>query len=105
MSGNVAEPVNEAEFTKQVKEKFNVDEKTANQIIAFGVCMSLDKMKKWIKSNRKLQKQKAEEMYTLTKKIKMADLTMLGMPRYCKVIYDAVDKLEKIVLEMCIEHE
>lgn len=109
MSGNVdsvhLDEIAEAELTKQVMEKFNVDRKTATQIIAFAVCMALDKMKKWTTNMRKRQKGKAEDIYTLIKAIKKADLTVMGLPRYCKVIYDLTNDIEKKILEMCIEHE
>ncbi len=86
---------------KQVMDKFSVDEKMANRIIAFAVCISLDENKKWRGNYRRLQKQKAEEIYDLTKKLKIADFKKKSILYYRNLI----NEIEKKILELCIEHE
>jgi len=96
MSGNVDDPIIPTPLiVKEVMEKFDVDEETAGRIIAFINSIALDKMKKWIANIRKIQKQKAEDIYQLTKRLKRdgrADSTI-------------VNDIEKRILELCIEHE
>jgi hypothetical protein len=40
------------ELTKKVMNDFNVDEKTAEKIIAFANSVAIEKMNKWIKNNK-----------------------------------------------------
>jgi hypothetical protein len=53
MSGGTDEPKSESELVSQVMNAFNVDEKTAQKIIAFANKYAIEKMKKWTKNFRR----------------------------------------------------
>jgi len=84
-----------AELTKKVMVDFNVDEKTAERIIAFFNELTLTKMRKWVSIMRKRQKEKADDVYRLTKALKHGRLKPGGK--------GIVDKIEKLILELCVE--
>jgi len=54
MSGGVENysDIPSGELTKKVMNDFNVDEKTAEKIIAFANSIAIEKMSKWIKNNK-----------------------------------------------------
>jgi hypothetical protein len=87
MSGG--EPVT-SEFVYQVMRELKVDEDLAKRIIAFANNYALEKMKKWVYNYRKRQKDNAEYIYQLTKKLKRGDTKV-------------VDELEKKILEMVVQ--
>jgi hypothetical protein len=89
MSGG-AEP--SSEFIKKIMEQFRVDEKTSEKIIAFANDYALQKMDKWIKNYRKRQKDDAEYIYQLTKRLKKE----LGVNN------SVIDEIEKKILEMVV---
>jgi hypothetical protein len=93
MSGGV-EPsyIPSSEFVKEVMKQFSVDEKTAERIIAFANNLALQKMDKWVKNYRKRQKEDAEYIYQLTKRLKKE----LGTNN------SVIDEIEKKVLEMVV---
>ena len=74
----------------QVMRDFKVDEETAERIIAFVSTLALEKMKKWIYNTRRKQKDKAEYIYQLTKRLKKGDTRV-------------IDEIEKKILELCVE--
>jgi len=78
------------EIVEQVMKEFGVDEKTAERIIAFINAVALRKMEKWVANFRKLQKQKAGDIYGLTRRLKRGDKTV-------------VNEIEKRILELCVE--
>ena len=90
MSGGYEEEPSAPEFVKQVMRDFKVDEETASRIIAFCNTLALEKMKKWIYNMRRRQKDKAEYIYQLTKRLKKGDTKV-------------IDELEKKILELCVE--
>jgi hypothetical protein len=49
------------ELTKRVMNDFNVDEKTAEKIIAFANSIAIEKMNKWINNYRKRLKGDSED--------------------------------------------
>lgn len=77
------------ELVKKVMEDFEVDEEKARKIIDFAVVMAMEKMKKWIFNTRKRQKEKADYIYGLTKKLKKGDKKV-------------IDEIEKKILELCV---
>jgi hypothetical protein len=93
MSGGV-EPlyIPSGELVKEVMKQFNVDEKTAEKIITFANDFAIQKMDKWIKNYRKKQKNEAEYIYQLTKRLK----------RELGVNNSVIDEIEKKVLEMVV---
>ncbi len=58
MSGGVDQlkTLRTSELTKEVMEKFNVDEKTAEQIIMFSNNLALQRMEKWTRNFKKWRK-------------------------------------------------
>jgi len=82
----------EPEKVSEVRNLFQVDEKTARKIIDFATVTAMERMKKWINNYRRHQKDRAEDIYRLTKLLKKSG---------CDKKY--VDDIEKIVLEMCVE--
>jgi hypothetical protein len=93
MSGG-AEPsyIPASEYMKEVMKEFKVDEKTAEKIITFANSFALQKMDKWINNYRKKQKDAAEYIYQLTKRLKKE----LGINN------SVIDEIEKKVLEMVV---
>jgi hypothetical protein len=89
MSGGYEEEPVTSEFIKQVMREFEVDKDLAKKIIIFANSYALVKMKKWISNYRKRQKDKAEYIYQLTKKLKKGDTKV-------------IDELEKKILEMIV---
>ena len=79
-----------SEIIKEVMKKFNVDKKTAGMIIADRNVFAIEKMKKWIYNIRRKQKDKAEYIYQLTKRLKQGDKKV-------------IDEIEKKILELCVE--
>ena len=98
MSGNVAEPTEEAVLTKQIIEKFKVDKKTAEQIINFAVCMAIERMGKWKSNTRRRQKEKAEEIYSLIKAWKKREKGTISST-------SIINEIEKKILELCVSSE
>jgi hypothetical protein len=90
VSGGYEEEPSAPEFVKQVMRDFKVDEETARRIVAYCNSFAMEKMKKWIYNYRKRQKNDAEYIYQLTKKLKKGDVKV-------------VDELEKKILELCVE--
>jgi hypothetical protein len=90
MSGGYEEELSVPELVSQVMRNFKVDEKTARKIIDFSNELAMERMKKWIYNARRKQKDKAEEIYQLTKKLKKGDTKV-------------IDELEKKILELCVE--
>jgi len=90
VSGGYEEEPSAPEFVKQIMRDFKVDEETAERIIAYCNSFAMEKMKKWICNARRKQKDKAEEIYQLTKRLKKGDKTV-------------IDELEKKILELCVE--
>jgi len=78
------------EMTKEVMRKFNVDKETAERIITDRNVFALEKMNKWIRNMKKIQKGKADYIYSLTRRLKRGDKSVL-------------DELEKKILELCVE--
>jgi len=89
----------DSDLVEQVAEKFKVDKKTAEQIINFAVCMAIERMGKWKSNIRKLQKTKAEEIYSLIKAWKKREKS--GNISSASII----DNIESKILELCVEHE
>jgi len=83
-----------AEDTKKIMTDYKVDEETAVRIAAYCNTVALEKMKKWTSNMRKRQKEKAEEIYQLTKRLKRDNCNTL-----------VVNEIEKKILELCVEHE
>jgi hypothetical protein len=79
------------ELTKKVMNDFNVDEKTAEKIIAFANTMATEKMNKWIDNYRKRLKEEAEYIYQLIKRLKKE-----------KGNNPLVNEIEKKILEMVV---
>jgi hypothetical protein len=79
------------ELTKKVMNDFNVDEKTAERIIAFANSIAIEKMDKWINNYRKRLKEDAEYIYQLTKQLKKE-----------KGNNPLVNEIEKKILEMVV---
>lgn len=97
MSGGYEQKeVAEPEMVKQVRTLFAVDEKTARKIIDYAVVYSMERMKKWINNYRKNQKNRADDIYKLTKQLKKGDKSGRGKRRI-------INEIEKIILEMCVE--
>jgi len=90
VSGGYEEEPSAPEFVKQVMRDFKVDEKTAERIIAYCNSFAMEKMKKWIYNTRRKQKDKAEYIYQLTKRLKKGDTKV-------------IDELEKKILELVVE--
>jgi len=82
------------ELVNRAMAVFSTDEKTARKIIDFGVILAMEKMKKWTSNMRRRQKERAEEIYKLTKQLKREKGSNL-----------AVNEIEKKILELCVEHE
>jgi hypothetical protein len=78
------------EIIKEVMDDFKVDKETAERIIAFCSMMAMERMEKWVRGMRKRQKDKAEYIYQLTKKLKKGDMKV-------------VDEIEKKILELVVE--
>jgi len=77
------------EMTKEVMRKFNVDKETAEKIITDRNVFALEKMNKWIRNMKKIQKGKADYIYQLTRSLKRGNKTV-------------IDELEKKILELCV---
>jgi 2-oxoglutarate dehydrogenase complex dehydrogenase (E1) component-like enzyme len=94
MSGGYEdEPSVTSEFIYQVMRELKVDEDLAKKIIVFANNYALEKMKKWINNYRKRQKDKAEEIYMLTKKLKKLE-------KYDSLL---INEIEKKILELCVD--
>ena len=90
MSGGYEEESSMPELAKQVMRDFKVDEKTARKIIDFSNELAMERMKKWVYNTRRKQKDKAEYIYQLTKRLKKGDTKV-------------IDEIEKKILELCVE--
>jgi hypothetical protein len=90
VSGVYEQEPSTSEFVKQVMRDFKVNEKTAERIIAYCNSFAMEKMKKWIYNARRKQKDKAEYIYQLTKRLKKGDTKV-------------IDEIEKKILELCVE--
>jgi len=90
VSGGYEEELSTPEFVKQVVRDFKVNEEKARRIIAFCNTLALERMKKWIYNTRRKQKDKAEYIYQLTKRLKKGDKKV-------------IDEIEKKILELCVE--
>ena len=93
------------EVIKKVMSEFGVDEKIAEKIVAFCNAFALEKMKKWIFNYRKRQKDKAEELYKLTRKLKKLVLTEWTGDAHPSEVRAVVDEIEKRILELCVSNE
>jgi hypothetical protein len=96
MSGGYEEEPFTSEFVYQVMRELKVDEDLAKKIIAFANSYALEKMKKWIYNYRKRQKDNAEEIYRLTKRLKV-DIHLH------EVKSAIIDELEKKILELVVQ--
>ena len=90
MSGGYEQNFSTSELVKQVMRDFEVNEETAKLIIAYCNTFALEKMKKWTYNIRRKQKDKAEYIYQLTKRLKKGDMKV-------------IDEIEKKILELCVE--
>jgi len=79
-----------SEIIKEVMAKFGVSEEIAGMIIAYCNTFAFEKMKKWTFNMKKRQKEKADYIYRLTRRLKRGDKSVL-------------DELEKKILELCVE--
>lgn len=82
------------ELVNRAMTVFSTDEKTARKIIDFSTILAMEKMSKWTKNMRRRQKERAEEIYKLTKQLKREKGSNL-----------AINEIEKKILELCVEHE
>jgi hypothetical protein len=94
MSGNPSSSVDEPDVqsvdTEVVMFLFNVDEKTAKEIINWCVSKTELRMHKWVDNYRRLQKNKVDEILRYIHNAKRGHKSGL-------------DNAEKLLLEMCIE--
>jgi hypothetical protein len=49
---------------------FSVDEKTANKLLEYSTTLAQEPMEKWCRNTLKMQRNKAEDIYALLKKLK-----------------------------------
>jgi hypothetical protein len=82
------------ELVSRAMTLFSTDEKTARKIIDFSTILAMEKMKKWTSNMRRRQKERAEEIYKLTKQLKREKGSNL-----------AVNEIEKRILELCVSSE
>jgi len=83
------------EIPEQVKKlmlEFSVDEKTARRLISYFTCSTQERVDKWIRNIRKLQKDRADEIYRLLKRLKKGDKSV-------------IDEIEKKILKICVERD
>jgi hypoxanthine phosphoribosyltransferase len=90
VSGGYEQELSTPELVKQVIRDFKVDEKTASGIIAFCNTFAFEKMNKWIRNMKKRQKEKADYIYSLIRRLKRRDESV-------------IDEIEKKILELCVE--
>jgi len=90
VSGGYEQNFSTSELVKQVMRDFEVNEEKAERIIAFCNTFAMEKMKKWVYNARRRQKDKAEYIYVLTKRLKKGDK-------------EVIDEIEKKILELCVE--
>jgi predicted RecB family nuclease len=94
MSGQVGnigdENVPTPEQVKAVMTMFDVDEKFAKAIMNYAKQYATERMAKWVYNYRKLQKNKADEIYRLLRVLKQGHKNV-------------IDEIEKRILELCIQ--
>ena len=88
--GMKPEDVATPEIVKGLMRRFDVSEETARLIITYCNAFALEKMNKWIRNMKKIQKEKADYVYQLTRSLKRGNKTV-------------IDELEKKILELCVE--
>jgi len=80
------------ELVTRAMTLFSADEKTARKIIDFGVILAMEKIDKWTSNRRRIQKEKADIIFELTKRLKnsgRADIIV-------------VNEIEKKIMELCV---
>jgi len=80
-----------SKLVEQISQNFNIDERTAERVIAFLNIILLKKNEKWRNNFFKIQKRKADEIYKLFKEFKSNE----GK--------DILEKVEKKILELYVE--
>ena len=80
------------ELVKKVMEDFEVDEEKAGRIISFAVTMALGMQEKWRRNWKKIQKDKAGDIYRLMRSLKRGKGDSL-----------IINEIEKRILELCVE--
>ena len=93
MSGGYEEEgVATPELINRVMTLFSTDKKTASKIIDFSNILAMEKMEKWTSNMRRRQKERAEDIYQLTKRLKREGSNTL-----------VINEIEKKILELCVE--
>lgn len=94
MSGNVDDPKVLSERIKEVMGMFNVDEKTAQRIVDYGVRIGCERFERWTADLKVLRKTNADATFELFKRLKRK----LRDRRDPSAI---IDEIEGKIMELC----
>ena len=79
----------ESELIKEMIQKFGITQKTALAVVDWYNVRNQERMSKWYENIRKTQKNKADIIYSLFRRLKRGDNTV-------------IDQIEKLILELCV---
>lgn len=82
------------EELQALMDAYGVDEKIAHKILQDKVTYAVQRMDKWINNARRAQKEHAEEIYHLLKRLKKDGV---------KGNQAVIDEIEKNILKICVE--
>lgn len=82
------------EEVKALMIEYGVDEKLAHKILQDKVTFAMQRMDKWINNARRLQKERAEVIYHLLKRLKKDGV---------KGNQTIIAEIEKHILEICVD--